>query len=76
MDLHLQPDWQRALGQRVEIWNGGKLVRKGTVEAVMPDDTLLWISADGASSRQMVFRHDGDQVFTHFVPPRASENNH
>jgi hypothetical protein len=76
MDLHLQQDWQRALGQRVEIWNNGKLVRKGTVEAVMPDDTLLWISADGISSRQMVFRHDGDRVFTHFLPPRASEKDH
>jgi hypothetical protein len=75
MDVHLQPDWQRALGQRVEIWKEGKLVRKGTVEAVMPDGSLLWISAEGASSRQMFFRHDGDQVFTHFLPP-SSENDH
>jgi hypothetical protein len=76
MDLHLQPEWQRTVGQSVEIWNNGKLVCKGTVEAVMPDDTLLWISADGVSSRQMIFRSDGDQVFTHFMPRRASENNH
>lgn len=41
MDLHLQPDWQRALGQRVEIWKDGKFVRKGTVEAVMPDNAAL-----------------------------------
>ncbi|OAD97637.1 hypothetical protein [Arthrobacter sp. OY3WO11] len=75
MDLHLQSNWQRTVGQRVEIWNNGKLVRKGTVEVVMPDDTLLWISADGASSRQMIFRFDGDQVFAHFMPPRAPENN-
>lgn len=74
MDLHLQSDWQRTVGQRVEIWNNGKLVSKGIVEAVMPDDTLLWISADGASSRQMIFRCDGDQVFAYFMPPRASEN--
>ncbi|MFJ5699929.1 hypothetical protein [Arthrobacter sp. NPDC093139] len=75
MDLHLQPDWQRALGQRVEVWRGGKLVRKGTVEAVMPDDSLLWISAEGNSLRQMIFRRDGYQVFTHFLPP-SSENYH
>lgn len=74
MDLHLQPDWQRALGQRVEIWNGGKLVRKGTVEAVTPDGLLLWISAEGVASRQMVFRDDGDQVFAHFLP--TTENDH
>ncbi|MGX1163437.1 hypothetical protein FBY31_4438 [Arthrobacter sp. SLBN-100] len=75
MDLHLQPDWQRALGQRVEVWRGGKLVRKGTVEAVMPDDSLLWISAAGNSLRQMIFRQDGYQVFTHFRPV-SSENDH
>lgn len=72
MDLQLQPNWQRTLGQRVEIWKGGKLVREGTVEAVMPDNSLLWISADGNSPRQIISRHDGYQVFTHFLPPRAS----
>lgn len=75
MDLHLQPDWQRALGQQVEIWRAGKLVRKGTVEHVMPDNSLLWISAEGISSRQMVSRHDGYEVFTHFRPPRLAEND-
>jgi hypothetical protein len=76
MDLHLQPDWQRALGQRVEIWRGGKLVRVGTVEAVMPDDSLLWISAEGTALRQMVPRADGYQVFAHFLPPHTSEEVH
>lgn len=71
MDLHLQPDWQRTVGQRVEIWKGGKLVRKGTVEAVMPDDSFLWISTEGASLRQMVFRLDGYEVFSNCVLPRA-----
>ena len=75
MDLHLQADWQRALGQRVEVWRGGKLVRNGTVEAVMPDDSLLWISAEGNSLRQMIFRQDGYQVFTHFLPA-SCENDH
>ncbi|HEX6032782.1 MAG TPA: hypothetical protein VFY83_00060 [Anaerolineales bacterium] len=75
MDLHLQPDWHRALGQRVEIWKDGTLVRKGTVEAVMPDSSVLWISAEGASPRQMVFRHDGNQVFAHFFPARSSEDD-
>jgi hypothetical protein len=34
MNLHRQPDWQRALGQYVEIRLGGQTVRAGTVEAV------------------------------------------
>jgi hypothetical protein len=67
MDLHLQPDWQNTLGPHVQIWRDGKMVRKGTVDAVTPDDSLLWISAEGTSSRQMVSRHDGYQVFTHSV---------
>lgn len=76
MDLHLQPDWQRSLGQEVEIWKGGRLVRRGTVDAVMPDDSLLWISGEGSSLRQMVSRFDGYQVYARFLPPSASENDH
>jgi hypothetical protein len=76
MDLHLQPEWQRAMGQRVEIWKDGRCVRRGTVEAVMPDDSLLWISAEGLSPRQMIARYDGYQVFTHFMPPQASSSQH
>lgn len=76
MDLQLQPNWQRTLGQSVEIWRAGKLVRKGTVDAVMPDNSLLWISADANSSRQIISRDDGYQVFTHFLPPRTSPRDH
>ncbi|RAX15001.1 hypothetical protein DC347_19735 [Pseudarthrobacter sp. AG30] len=68
MDLHLQPDWQRAHGQLVEIWKNGIYIRKGIVEAVMPDNSLLWISNDGVSSRQIIARSDGYQVFAHFMP--------
>ncbi|GGJ34755.1 UNVERIFIED_ORG: hypothetical protein J3D58_002468 [Paenarthrobacter nicotinovorans] len=66
MDLHLQPDWQRALGQRVEIWKAGKLCRAGTVEAVMPDNSILWLSAEGNAAREMIHEVDGYQVFAHF----------
>ncbi|MBU8868560.1 MULTISPECIES: hypothetical protein [Paenarthrobacter] len=74
MDLHLQPDWHRALGQRVEIWRDGEFFRNGTVEAVMPDQSILWISAEGATSRQMIFRKEGCQVFAHFLPAPESVN--
>ncbi len=74
MDLYLQQDWQRTLGLRVEIWKGGNLVRKGMVEAVMPDDSILWISAEGTSLRQMIFRQDGYDVFTPFLPAPVFEN--
>lgn len=66
MTLHLQPDWQRALGQIVEIRVNGRPVRAGTIEAVMPDNSILWISADGADSRQMLAKADGYEVYTRF----------
>jgi hypothetical protein len=66
LNVRLQPDWQRTLGQRVEIWRDGELVRKGTVDAVMPDDSMLWVSVDGAMLREIFTRADGYQVFTHF----------
>ncbi|MBB6407142.1 prophage tail gpP-like protein [Arthrobacter sp. AZCC_0090] len=63
MDLHLQPDWQRALGQYVEIRLGGKTVRTGTVDSVMPDSSILWISAQGTDTRMMVEQARGNEVF-------------
>ncbi|WP_051423076.1 hypothetical protein [Arthrobacter sp. MA-N2] len=67
MSLHLQDDWQRSVGQYVEIRLGGLLVRTGTVEAVMPDDSLLWLAADGTDSRKMLSKADGYQVFTRYA---------
>jgi hypothetical protein len=63
VDLHLQPHWQDMLGLYVEIRLQGRTVRVGTVDAVMPDDSILWISAEGPYSRQMVARADGFEVF-------------
>jgi hypothetical protein len=63
MDLHLQSDWQRALGQFVEIRQQGQTLRSGVAEAVMPDNSILWIAFDGALPREMVERADGKQVF-------------
>jgi hypothetical protein len=67
MSLHLQEDWQRSLGQWVEIRLDGMPVRTGRVEAVMPDDSFLWVAADGADSRRMLAKADGYQVFTRYA---------
>lgn len=71
MDLHLQPDWQRVLGQLVEVRRLGKLIRAGTVEDVMPDNSILWISASGPYHREMVERAEGYQVYARYAwdPP-------
>lgn len=66
MDLHLQTDWRRALGQLVEIRLQGQILRTGIVEAVMPDQSILWISAEGHHPREMVERADGKQIFARY----------
>ncbi|MGF4046142.1 hypothetical protein ACX800_15445 [Paenarthrobacter nitroguajacolicus] len=66
MDVHLQPDWQRALGQYVVIRRHGKFVRSGTVAAVTPDGSIVWISAEGASQRQMFVGDEGYEVYSRY----------
>lgn len=76
MDLHLQPDWHRALGQHVEIRRHGKVLRNGVVEDVMPDGSILWISAEGAHGREMIERSEGKQVFARYpwdIPPLSGD---
>lgn len=73
MDLHLQPDWQRALGQLVEVRRNGEFVRAGTVDHVMPDNSILWISSGGTYQREMVERAEGYQIYARYPwdPPPA-----
>lgn len=66
VNLHLQPDWQRALGQYVEIRRHSAVVRTGTVEAVMPDCSILWISAAGPQPRVLYERAEGYQVYARY----------
>ena len=66
MDLHLQPDWKRALGHYVEVRRFGEIVGTGTVEEVMPDSSILWISAEGAFLRYMVERAEGYEVYSRY----------
>jgi hypothetical protein len=70
----MQPDWHRALGQFVEIRLNGQTLRSGIVEAVMADESILWISSDGPNTREMVERIDGKQVFARYPwdsPPQS-----
>lgn len=78
MDLHLQPDWQRTLGQYVQVRRHGEIVRSGTVEDVTPDSSILWISVDGADARQMIERAEGYAVYSRYPwdpPPPAQRLN-
>ncbi|MEV7663680.1 hypothetical protein [Paenarthrobacter sp. NPDC089316] len=66
MALHQQPDWGRLLGQHVEIRQAGCLVRTGIVDAVMPDNSILWISAEGPWPREMVEKTGNREVFSRY----------
>lgn len=75
MKLHLQPEWVRTLGQYVEIRRSGETVRKGMVEAVMPDSSIVWISAEGAQPRQMVEKADGSEIYAGYPWDKLSTRN-
>ena len=78
MGLHRQPDWQRALGQYVEVRRRGRTVRTGVVDAVTSDGSLLWISAEGAHLREMVERADGSEIYSRYswdAPPQFEQMN-
>jgi hypothetical protein len=66
VDLHLQPDWQRALKQYVEVRRNGETIRAGTVEEVMPDNTILWVSAAGPQPRKLYERAEGYKVYARY----------
>lgn len=76
MELHPQSDWQRAQGQYVEIRRLGKTIRVGIVEAVMPDNSVLWISAAGVYSRTMFEKAEGHEVYARYswdAPPAMNQ---
>lgn len=78
MDLHLQPDWEGLVGLHVEIRQHGRTVRSGVVEAVMPDNSILWLSAEWPWPREMVERSRGQQVFARYEwdLPKPRQANH
>lgn len=66
MDLHLQPDWGRLLGQHVEVRLNGTFLRSGVVDTVMPDNSILWLAAEGPWSRGMVEKTDHKDVYARY----------
>jgi hypothetical protein len=57
-------DWSRlASGVNVEIHRRGRLFRTGVVETVMPDATMLWLSADHNGARALFESAEGYEVW-------------
>lgn len=62
--LGLQRDWAILTGRWVEVRRYDKVIRRGRVDAVMPDGSILWLSSDATHGRQMLERIDGYQVWS------------
>ena len=57
-------DWSRlATGVNVEIHRRGRLFRAGVVETVMPDATMLWLSADHNGALLLFESAEGYEVW-------------
>ncbi|WP_157356970.1 hypothetical protein [Arthrobacter sp. U41] len=66
MALHPQQSWLPLAGERVEIRLGKDAVDAGTVDAVTPDDGLLWLAPDGLKNRRIIDRAQGFHVWINY----------
>ncbi|PTT70780.1 hypothetical protein DBR22_00155 [Arthrobacter sp. HMWF013] len=57
-------DWSRLTGVEVEVHIHGQLLRAGTVDAVMPDATVLWLAADHNGGRTLFEAVEGYEMWT------------
>ncbi|GAB2724913.1 hypothetical protein GCM10027038_24380 [Arthrobacter bambusae] len=62
-DLRLRHDWGLAKGQVVEVRHRNIPPRTGLVEDVTADGSILWLAADGPSTRTMVDRSEGYEIW-------------
>jgi hypothetical protein len=63
MVLYPASEWHRLDGVPVEIRQLGLTVRAGTVAAVMPDSSMIWVAADGAYERELFLAADHYEVW-------------
>ncbi len=56
-------EWLPLVGQVVEVRLEGNSIRRGRIDAVTPDDAMLWIAPDGAEARRLYLRNDGFEVW-------------
>ncbi len=55
--------WSLLKGEPVEVRFSGKTVRSGFVDTAMPDDSALWLAAEGADGRRLFEAADGYEVW-------------
>ena len=55
-------DWATLIGLEVEVYEGGRILDRGYVEAVAVDGRILWLSQSGAHTRRLWENAPGRQV--------------
>lgn len=60
--MHKCDEWSKLLGAHVEVRRNGTAMRNGVDEAVMPNQSALWLGMKGNNSRCMIFTSDGYEV--------------
>lgn len=55
--------WSQLVGEQVEIKLAGQYVRTGVVDLATPDDSVLWLAADGVWTRQLFDKYSGYEVW-------------
>jgi hypothetical protein len=58
-------DWSRLTGVKIEIQKGGQVVRTGTADAVMPDNSIIWLAADHKGTRELFESAEEFEVWVH-----------
>jgi hypothetical protein len=61
--LGLRGDWGRLPGHTVEVWLLGEHVASGVVDQATEDDSVLWIAAEGISTRRVFDKSSGYQIW-------------
>ena len=59
----LRADWARLPGRSVEVWLRGERVASGVVDQAAEDGSVLWIAAEGISTRRIFDKSSGYQVW-------------
>jgi hypothetical protein len=55
-------DWGWLHGVNVEVWQSGRLLRKGYVDAATDDAAIAWITAHGADNRLLIEKAEGHEL--------------
>ncbi|MDQ0767505.1 hypothetical protein QF031_000254 [Pseudarthrobacter defluvii] len=61
--LGLRADWARLPGRSVEVWLKGEHVASGVVDQAAEDGSVLWIAAEGISTRRIFDKSSGYQIW-------------